>query len=207
MKALRILLTFFCLVFVSRLAYSDSRFCVFGKANFFSSSGSIADYMVGVNEFPLVSSYQNYGLGLGLTFGKTLFAGIEGHYNLSGKVTLTDPVDPDTVEVNTYKYASGIFTLGVNFVRRQSIRLYINGGAGVRYTLNSETMSYISEQGFDVEIDPPEKKFLLEAFGGLGIEVYFSKSTGVLLSGRYCYVDAEDPQFSFVVLAGIVHRF
>lgn len=207
MKALRILLTLVCLVFVSTLAYSDSRFCIFGKANFFSSSGSVDDYVVGVNEFPLVSSYQNYGLGFSLTFGKTLFAGIEGHYNLSGKVTLTDPVDPDTVEVNTYKYASGIFTLGVNFVRSQSIRLYINGGGGVRYTLASETMSYISDQGYIVEIDPPEKKFLLEAFGGLGIEVYFSRSTGVLLSGRYSYVDAEDSQFSFVVLAGIVHRF
>jgi hypothetical protein len=163
--------------------------------------------MVGVNEFPLVSSYQNYGFGLGLTFGKTLFAGIEGHYNLSGKVTLTDPVDPDTVEVNTYKYLSGIFTLGVNFVKSQSIRLYINGGAGARYTLASETVSYISEQGFDVEIDPPEKKFLLEAFGGLGIEVYFSKSSGLLLNGRYSYVKAEDSQFSFVILAGLVHRF
>ncbi len=207
MKALRILLTLICLVIVSTLAYSDSRFCVFGKANFFRSSGTLADYMVGVNEFPLVSSYQNFGLGLGLTFGKTLFAGIEGHYNFSGKVTLTDPVDPDTVEVNTYKYASGIFTLGVNFVRSQSVRLYINGGTGVRYSLDSETRSYISEQGFDVEIDPPEKKLLLEAFGGLGLEIYFSRSSGVLLSGRYSYVKAEDPQFSFIILAGVVHRF
>jgi hypothetical protein len=207
MKALRILLTLVCLVSVSTLAYSDSRFYIFGKASFFSSSGSVDDYEVGVNEFPLVSSYQNYGVGFGLTFGKTLFAGIEGHYNFSGKVTLTDPVDPDTVEVNTYKYASGIFMLGVNFVRSQSIRLYINGGAGARYTLDSETKSYLSDQGFIVEIDPPEKKFLLEAFGGLGIEVYFSRSSGLLLNGRYSYVDAEDPQFSFVVLAGIVHRF
>ncbi len=207
MKASRIVLTLFCLVSVTALAYSDSRFCVFGKANFLSSSGSIDDYMVGVNEFPLVSSYKNYGLGLGLTFGKTLFAGIEGHYNLSGKVTLTDPVDPDTVEINTYKYVSGIFTLGVSFVRSQSVRLYINGGAGGRYTLDSETMSYISEQGFDVEIDPPEKKFLFEAFGGLGIEVYFSRSSGLMLNGRYSYVKAEDPQFSFVILGGIVHRF
>jgi hypothetical protein len=207
MKSLRILLIFVCLVFVSTLAHGDSRFYVFGKASFFSSSGSIDDYEVGVNEFPLVSSYQNYGVGFGLTFGKTLFAGIEGHYNFSGKVTLTDPVDPDTVEVNTYKYASGIFTLGVNFVRSQSIRLYINGGGGFRYTLESEPMSYISEQGIDVRVDPPEKKFLLEAFGGLGIEVYFSKSTGVLLNGRYSFVNAEDPQYSFVVLAGVIHRF
>lgn len=207
MKALRIFLTLFCLLLVSTLAYSDSRFCVFGKANFFRSSGSTADYMVGVNEFPLASSYQNYGLGLGWTFGKTLFAGIEGHYNLSGKVTLTDPIDPDTVEVNTYRYASGIFTLGVSFVRSQSIRLFLNGGTGVRYSLNSETVSYISERSFDVEIDPPEKKLLLEVFGGLGIEIYFSRSSGVLLSGRYSYVKAEGPQFSFIILAGVVHRF
>jgi hypothetical protein len=207
MKTIKAIFICVCVVLVSTQAYSDSQFFVFGKGNFFAASGTDSDYEVGVNEFPVASAYQNYGAGFGLTFGKIIFAGIEGHYNLSGKVTLTDTSDDDTVEVNTYKYASGIFTLGVNVVRSRSIRLYINGGGGVRYNLDSESQTYFSEYGYETMIDPPEKKYLLEAFGGVGIELYLSQSSGLLFSGRYSYVDLDDPQTSFIVLVGIVYRF
>jgi len=207
MKTLKVISILGCLVLLSTLAYGDSHFYVFGKGNFIGSSGSSDDYVEGENEFPIVSAYKNYGVGFGLTFGKVVFAGIEGHYNLSGKVTLTDPSDDDTVEVNTYKYASGIFTLGVNIVRNQTVRLYINGGGGVRYNLDAETQAYTSELGYEVEIEPSEKKYLLEAFGGVGLELYLSQTTGLFFNGRYSYVDFEDPQMAIVVLAGLVYRF
>lgn len=207
MKTLKVISILGCLVLLSTLAYGDSVFYVFGKGNFIGSSGSSDDYVEGENEFPIVSAYKNYGVGFGLTFGKVVFAGIEGYYNLSGKVTLTDPSDDDTVEVNTYKYASGIFTLGVNIVRNQTVRLYINGGGGVRYNLDAETQAYTSELGYEVEIEPSEKKYLLEAFGGVGLELYLSQTTGLFFNGRYSYVDFEDPQMAIVVLAGLVYRF
>lgn len=207
MKTLKTIFIGVCLVLISTLAYGDSQFFVFGRGSLIPASGSESDYEVGVNEFPLVSAFQNFGLGLGLTFGKVVFAGIEGHYNFNGKATLTDPSDDDTVEIDTYRYASGLFTLGVNVVRSRTVRLYINGGGGVRYNLDSETKSYTSALGFFTDIDPPEKKYLLEAFGGVGIELYLSQTSGLLLSGRYSYVDIDDPQASFVVLAGIVYRF
>ena len=207
MKTLKVISILGCLVLLSTLAYGDSHFYVFGKGNFIGSSGSSDDYVEGENEFPIVSAYKNYGVGFGLTFGKVVFAGIEGHYNLSGKATLTDPSDNDTVDVNTYKYASGIFTLGVNIVRNQTVRLYINGGVGVRYNLDAETQAYTSELGYEVEIEPPEKEFLLEAFGGLGLELYLSHMTGLFFNGRYSYVDLDDPQMAIVVLAGLVYRF
>lgn len=196
-----------CLVVVSTLAYSDSRFYVFGRGNFIGSSGSADDYAEGENEFPLVSPYQNFGAGFGLTFGKMVFAGIEGHYNLSGKATLTDPSDSDTVDIKTYKYVSALFTLGANVVRNQTIRLYISGGGGVRYNLDAESQTYTSELGFETKIDPPEKKVFLEAFGGIGLEFYVSQSTGLFLNGRYSYVNFEDPLMTVVVLAGVVYRF
>lgn len=207
MKKLKVISILGCLVLLSTLAYGDSHFYVFGKGNFIGSSGSRDDYLEGENEFPLVSAYKNFGAGFGLTFGKLVFAGIEGHYNLSGKATLTDPSDDDTLEINTYKYLSGIFTLGVNLVRNNTMRLYINGGGGVRYNLDAETQTYISELGFGVEIEPPEKKYLLEAFGGAGLELYVSQSTGLFFNGRYSYVDFDDPQMAIVVLAGLVYRF
>jgi hypothetical protein len=207
MKTLKVISILGCLVLLSTLAYGDSHFFVFGKGNFIGSSGSSDDYVEGENEFPIVSAYKNYGVGFGLSFGKVVFAGIEGHYNLSGKATLTDPSDNDTVEVNTYKNASGIFTLGVNIVRNQTVRLYINGGVGVRYNLDAEIQTYTSELGYEVEIEPPEKKFLLEAFGGLGLELYLSQTTGLFFNGRYSYVDLDDPQMAIVVLAGLVYRF
>jgi hypothetical protein len=205
MKAFKSILIGVCLVSVSALAYGDSQISVFGKFN--AVPGYEGTYEEGVNDFPIVSDYQNYGLGLGLTFGKTIFAGIEGHYNFNGKAILTDPSDGDTVQVDTYRYASGFFTLGVNLMRSRTVRLYINGGGGIRYNLDSEIKTYTSELGYETEIDPPEKKYLTEAFGGVGVELYFSPSSGVVLNGRYSYVNFESPQTYFVVLAGVVYRF
>lgn len=207
MRSLKILGIVFAVVLMAGSAFSDSRFSVFGKVNFIAATGLESDYEVGVNEFPFVSAYQNLGIGFGLTFGETFFAGIEGHYNLSGKVTLTDPVDPDTVEVDTYKYASGLIIFGFNLVNNQRVRLYLNGGAGVRYNLENEIKSYVSENGYLTEVDPPDKRSILEGFGGAGLEVYLSRNSGLMLNGRYVYVALEKPQKAMVVIAGVVYRF
>lgn len=208
MRLLKVIGIVFGVVLMASSAFSDSRFSVFGKVNFIAATGLESDYEVGVNEFPFVSAYQNLGIGFGLTFGETFFAGIEGHYNFSGKVTLTGPpIDPDTVEVDTYKYASGLFIAGFNLVNNQRVRLYLNGGAGVRYNLENEIKSYVSENGYLTEVDPPDKRFILEGFGGAGLEVYLSRNSGILLSGRYVYVALEEPQKAMVVIAGAVYRF
>jgi hypothetical protein len=207
MKKLKVISFLGCLVLLSTLGYGDSHFYVFGKGNFIGSSGAVDDYLEGENEFPLVDSYKNFGAGLGLTFGKVVFVGFEGHYNLSGKATLTDPSDDDRLEISTYKFASGLFILGVSLVRNQTVRLFINGGGGVRYNLDAETKTYTSELGFAVEIEPPEKRFLFEVFGGAGLELYVSQSTGLFFNGRFSYVNFEDPQMAVVVLAGLVYRF
>ena len=207
MRPLKVICIVFGIVLVAGSAFSGSRFSVFGKVNFIAATGLVSDHEYGVNEFPLVSAYQNLGIGFGLTFGETLFAGIEGHYNLSGKVTLTDPKDPDTVEVDTFKYASGLFILGFNLVNNQAVRLYINGGGGIRYNLEDEIKSYVSEKGYLTEVDPPDKRYILEGFGGAGLEIYLSKNSGIMLSGRYVYVALEEHQKAMVVLAGVVYRF
>ena len=196
------------LFLISAFAYSDTHFYLFGKGNFIGSAGSESDYVVGENEFPIVSSHQNYGAGFGLTVGKQAFFGIEGHYNLSGKVTLTDPSDNDTVEVDTYKYISGFLTIGFNVVSKRVMRLYINGGGGViRYLDADETRSYVSQLGAETDLEPVDKKTPLSGFGGVGLEIYFSQSGGIFLNGRYLFVDVEDAPPIFTVVAGFVFRF
>lgn len=208
MKSLKIILISICIVLISTLAYSDTHFYVFGRGNFFGSSGSASDYEEGENDFPIASSHKNYGAGFGLTFGKRAFIGIEGHYNLSGKVTLTDPSDDDTVEIDTYKYVSGFITVGFNIVNSRSMRLYINGGGGIcRYFEANEIKSYVSRLGFETLIEPPEKKTPMAGFGGVGLEFYLSKSGGILLSGRYLYIGLDEPQTIYVAQAGFVFRF
>lgn len=208
MKLLRITLIALCLFSLSALAYSDTYFYLFSKGNFIASVGDEFDYELGENEFPLVSSHQNYGAGFGITFGKEAFFGIEGHYNLSGKVTLTDPSDNDTVEVDTYKYVSGFLTIGFNIVRSRSMRLYINGGGGISYYLDAkETKSYVSRLGIETEVEPPDKKYPLAGFGGVGLEIYISQSSGILFSGRYLFVDVEDPPAVFIGMIGFVYKF
>ena len=206
-KLLKISLIFMCLVFVSSAAYSEVQFYLYGRGNFVRSSGSESGYEVGVNEFPLVSSHRKYGAGFGLKFGRTFFFGLEGSYNFGGKAVYTDPSDDDAVEMDTYKTALGFLTLGLNLVRGPVFRLYINGGGGVCYYLEAEEKTYVSELDIAVEVDAVEGRYKSAAFGGIGLELYFSQTGGFLLNGRYLRINDEVPQSMFVVLAGLVWRF
>lgn len=207
MKLLKIAFILICLVVFSTAAYSDVQFYLFGRGNFIGTSGSESDYEIGANEFPLVFSHQNYGTGFGLKFGGTIFIGLEGHYNFGGKAIHKDPSDNDTVEMDTYKYTSGFLTLGLNIVRNSVFRLYINGGGGISYYIDAEEKTYVSELGFAVEVDPLEEKYKLAGFGGIGLELYFSQTGGILLNARYLHIDVDKPQPIYMVMGGLVWKF
>jgi hypothetical protein len=207
MKYLKIISAVILLVLGTSLAYSDTNVYFFGKGNFVNSAGSEADYKEGENDFPIMSSHQTFGGGFGLTFGsRGAFFGIEGHYNLSGEAVLTDPSDNDTVNIETYKYASGFLTLGFNIINKNSLRLYISGGGGVSYSLGAEMETYTSGGGYETHIEVPEKKYPLTGFGGIGVEIYFSPTSGLLLSGRYLYAGLDQPQTMIVAMVGLVFR-
>jgi len=208
MKFIKIIFISICIVSFSTSAFSESHFYIFGKGNFINPSGSEADYVEGENDFPIVASRQNYGAGFGLTFGRGIFIGIEGHYTLSGKATLTDPSDDDTVKINTYGYISGFITVGFNIIRSRFMRLYINGGGGICYYLDAkETKTYFSQLGYETLIEPPDKQYPFAAFGGVGLEFYISQSSGILLNGRYLYIDHEESQPVYIGMVGFVFRF
>ena len=208
MKQFKIIFILTLLLFFSTSVYSQTQLYIFGKATFTNSSGSEADYKQDKNDFPVASSYSNFGLGLGFTKTKgPFFFGLELHYNLNGKTTLTDTSDNDKVEIDTYKYATGLIILGYNIFKNATTQFYVNGGGGVSYALDADLKVYTSQYGYETEVTPPDPKYPLTAFGGIGVVLNFSSSGSLMLSGRYQYIGQEQSQTAFVVLTGVVFSF
>lgn len=207
MRFIKVTLITLLFFFSTGFVYGDINFYLFGKSNFVMASGSEDDYEPGENDFPMASSFNNFGFGLGVIIdSKKVFFGLEAHYTLSGKTTLTDPSDDDKVDVDTYKHISGFLTIGFNLVHKPSLRLFINGGGGVSYVLDAEMKTYTSQLGFETQIEPP-KKYPIAVFGGIGAVMNFSPSLGLWFNGRYQYLALDVPESAVVVLAGLVVSF
>lgn len=205
MKAIRVLvLVLIFLIINSDSAFGDNRLYLFGMGNFLREAGGESDYEAGINDFPISSSHQTFGFGIGFNkdFGH-FFLGPEISYNLNGTTTLTDPSDNDTVNITTYKFPSLFFNLGFNLVNSDLLRLYINGGGGVSYTLNANSRTYTSQMGYETQISPPDRKFPLSFFGGTGLDFKISPNLSIILSGRYQYIGFKQPQTMIIALAGI----
>lgn len=196
------------LIASTSLAFSDTGIYLFGKGRFVNSSGSEADYEAGENDFPITSSYSTLGFGLGLTttHGRLIF-GFEAQYNLSGKATLTDPSDNDTVEIDTYEYIAGLATVGVSIFDGPNLQFFINGGAGVSYAKDIEMKTYTSALGYETEIESPDTQYPFTAFAGVGAVWKFSSHTGLLVSGRFQYLETDEPQTAIVIQTGLVFSF
>jgi hypothetical protein len=211
MKILRIILVSVLLMCLTSFAFSKSSLFLFGLGNFFQDVEGT--YEEGVNDFANTSSYQVYGFGLGIMSSseKTVYTGVEVHYNLQGKVTLTDPSDDDTVEIDTYKNITGLLVLGINIVKSSVIRVFVNGGGGGKYMLSAEEQTFTSSLGYETIIEVPEKKFSLMAFGGGGVIFMFSESIGAFASGRYIHVFKSDEndvsKSSIMALGGLYFSF
>jgi len=207
MRLIKVTLITLLLFFSTSFIYSDTNFYFFVKGNFVMPSGSEDDYEPGENDFPMASSFNNFGFGLGVMFdSKRVFYGLEAHWTLSGKTALTDPSDNDKVNVDTYKHISGFLTLGFNLVHKPTLRLFINGGGGVSHILDAEMKTYTSQLGFETQIEPP-KRYPITAFGGMGVIINFSTSLGVWFNGRYQYMALEVPESAIVILTGLVVSF
>ena len=207
MRFIKVTLITLLLFFSASFSYADTSLYLFGKANFVMASGSEDDYEPGENDFPMASSFNNFGFGLGVMVdSKKVFYGLEAHYTLSGKTTLTDPSDNDKVDVDTYEHISGFLMIGFNLVHKPNLRFFINGGGGVSLVLDAEMKTYTSQLGFETQIEPP-RKYPLTVFGGIGAVVNFSPSLGLWLNGRYQYLVLDVPESAVVVLAGLVVGF
>lgn len=208
MKGLKVFLLIFLFFTSVNIGLSQTDFYLFGKGNFAGSAGSEKDYKEGENDFPLSSSFNTLGFGLGITTSiNPVFFGIEAHYNLGGKATLTDPSDNDKVKINTYEYASGFFVFGVHILQSRQLSLFISTGTGLSCAVNAKMERYISEYGYETEIEPPGKKYPLTVFGGIGFKIDINPAFGIIMNTRYQYMDQKQPQSSLYVTAGMVYTF
>lgn len=193
--------------FSAGLCTADTKFYLFGKMTMGSPIGAEADYEPGINDFPLSESYRMTGFGAGFRSGRVFYIGLEGHYNLSGKMTLLDPTDNDSVEIDTYPSITGLVVMGLNIVKTGGIIVYVEGGGGLSYAMNAEAQTYTSANGIESQIEPPENTTPIVLFGGAGVVVNFARSAGFFVNGRYQITNAEQRQTAFVVGAGLIFGF
>lgn len=173
-----------------------------------SGYGSQADYIAGENDFPVMPSHRPSSLGMSFAYSLTKKAAFElsGRYYFSSKVTLEDPSDQDTVEINSARH----FSVTANFIYRLSVKtfspfLVVGGGID---NLLAKDETYISEYGYEIEFLAPEKKTDLVFNLGGGIQYSFSSGFGMVLDIRYVMVfDKPSNVKSLNLMAGIFIKF
>ena len=185
-----------------------AQFSLLGGINHVFEYGSIENYISGKTDFPVVPSHSPLNIGLALAFFFSDFVGLEfdGRYTQSTSVTLQDPSDQDTVELDTSKH----YTLTANFIfqmPRGTIRPYFLIGAGID-AISADDQIFTSDFGYEVEILAPESKSDFLAQGGGGILIFMSQEFGLRIDARYIYIFADPNKVKSInATAGIFVRF
>jgi outer membrane protein W len=173
-----------------------------------SGYGSQEDYRAGENDFPVMPSHHPPCVGISFAYSLTKKVVIElaGRYYFSSTVTLEDPSDQDTLEVNSAKH----FSVTANFIYRLSGKTFspfLAAGAGIDNLLAKDE-TYISTYGYETEFLAPEKKVdLLLNLGG-GIQYSFSSGFGMVMDLRYVIIFNKPSNVkSLNLMAGIFMKF
>ncbi|NIM90791.1 MAG: hypothetical protein GTO17_07575 [Candidatus Aminicenantes bacterium] len=147
--------------------------------------GSEEEYIMGENDFPVTPAHTPLGFGAALTYSlaNKMALQFEARYTLSSKVTLVDPSDQDTVDVNTSSHLAAILNFIYHFSNGK-MTPYLVFGVGIDNLLAKDE-TYISEYGYEVEFLAPEKAMDLVAQAGGGILYFLSPKAGVKLELRY----------------------
>lgn len=207
----KILLLFFMLALLGCFASGGEnrlQFSIFGGINNVFKYGSEADYVMGENDFPVIPAHKpaSFGASIGYFFTDNIGIELDGRYYLSSKVTLEDPSDQDTVEVDTSKH----FSITLNLFYQLSggnFRPYLVVGGGFDM-LSAKDEMYTSEYGYEIEFIVPEQTTDLLAQVGGGIHYFLSSSAGARLDIRYVLIfDDPDNISSFNIMGGVFIRF
>jgi hypothetical protein len=165
------------------------------------------DYEPGVYDFPQSESYTIPGFGLGFRSGRRVYFGLEGHFNMKGKMTLADPSDNDRVEIDTYPSITGLLILGIRVINSRMFRVFLEGGVGASFATSLESRTYTSVLGIETRIELPEETSPFVYFGGAGIVINLSRTTGIFMNTRYRVTNADQKQTALVAGAGLNFSF
>jgi outer membrane protein W len=196
-KSLFFLLFFLLLIgCISQSSYAQERklyLSLFGGFNRVQEYGSIDDYELGENDFPVTSSHTP--LGFGMSFGYSVFkqfrVELDARYHMSASITLEDPSDGDHITVDASKH----FTITGNIIYqflRGRFQPYVLAGAGIDALTGVEEQPLTSELGYEIVLTPPEKKTDFVINGGAGCLYFFKENFGLRLDFRYVYIPGSD---------------
>lgn len=172
------------------------------RGNLELATGSQADYQQGTNDFPTSAAHLTEGATFGLTLGDRLTVGLEGHYVFSGKATLRDPSDGDTLRVDTYPHVQGFLTLGYAVYSRRTSTVRIQGGAGMTRLSRTDMRDYTSALGYQVTISV-DKKTGFSWFIGPEWEVRLLPHVAGIVALRYVSTTLDQSQGSLAFLLGM----
>lgn len=207
----KILFLFFILALLSSFAKGEGnkfQFSIFGGINTVFKYGSEDDYIMGENDFPVTPGHTlpSFGVSIGYFFTDNIGIELDGRLYSSSKITLEDPSDQDTAEIDASKH----YSLSLNFIYRLlkgSLRPYFAIGGGLD-KVSAKDETYTSEYGFEIEFLAPEKTTDPLVQVGGGIQYFVSPSVGARLDVRYILIfDDPDNISSLNVMAGAFIKF
>jgi len=186
-------------------------FHFFGGLNRVFEYGCDCDYEQGVDDFPVTPEHTtaNVGMSFGYLLGRGFGIEVDGRYHTNAEVTLTDPSDGDTVDIDTAKHYSITASLIYRIFRGGSTP-YLVAGAGFDTLVDVETKTLETDFGYEFILDEPEKKTDFMFHLGGGFEFLLSQSFGLRLDARYVNVPKTDdhPDIQSVnATAGLIFRF
>ena len=214
-KKIRVLFLSFIMIslFAGSLSTQEKRgyISVFGGINRVMEYGSVDDYILGENDFPVTPSHSpmDFGLVLGYSFLKGLGLEMDFRYHLNSSIILEDPSDGDRISIDSSKH----YTLTANLVYQflsGSFKPYVLFGAGWDSLTGVEEQSLTSELGYEITLFPPDKKTAAVINGGAGCMYYLNRVFGVRLDIRYVRILKTDDQpalNSVTGTVGLVLRF
>lgn len=162
----------------------------FGGVNHVFAYGSDEDYVMGGNDFPVtpVHTPASFGTGVAFLLNKNIGFELSGFYVLPSTVTLQDPSDQDTVEIETSPHISLTINL-IYQVLAGRFRPYVVIGGGGDMIIPKEA-TYISEYGYEITLiaPPAGERIDMQAHVGLGFNVFFTERFGLRLDARYVMI-------------------
>lgn len=184
------------------------QFSLFGGINPIFEYGSIEDYSLGENDFPVTPSHTPpyFGLAFSYFLTKNVKAELDWRYVFSSEVNLLDPSDDDSLEIDTSKQHFVSLNVLYQFMPNK-FRPYVLVGCGLNKVL-AEAGTFVSEYGYEIELSIPDKTTAFFAQIGGGIDFLLSSSFGLLADVRFVYLFTKpDNIISLFAGAGVYFLF
>ncbi len=188
-------LLFFWIVFIcSGVSFGKGKniqLSIYGGMSCVLEYGSEDDYVLGKNDFPVTPTHISACLGTNFAyfFSERFGINLDASYFFKSEITLEDPSDQDTVDIDTSNHVS--LTLNLHYsLSKEKFRPYLYLGGGFDKLL-AKDRTYISEYGYKIDILVPENTIDPLVQAGAGIQYFINPGFGISTDIRYVFLFAE----------------